>query len=236
MARDLTTAAENAILASNVLPVWFAELHFDSGIERFSTAHRDITFGGNLFSALGHFGGVSEINEASDLSANGVILRLSGVPVARVSQALSEKVQGRTAKLWSGFLDPDTHALIADPAGPFTFRMDNFAIHMGESATITLACESRAILWSKTTVRRYTDADQQSIYPGDRLFEFVAKMSEKELIWPGKGWAQLNADRQKPPPPTYAPSDPYEDDGSDAYTPPQPDGWAGSGETETDYE
>lgn len=202
MARQLTAATETASQASLVRPVWLAELAFDSGTERVTTAPRDLIFQGNTFSALGDFGGVTTMRESSDLSADGVTLRLSGVPTARISEALTEQVQGRTAKLWIGFLD-SAYQLIADPAGPFTFRMDAFEVQLGDTAEISLTCESRAILWRQSAVRRYTDQDQQAAYPGDRFFEFVPQMAEKEIVWPsaaGAAASQVSAPAPRPSP------------------------------------
>ena len=36
----------------------------------------------------------------------------------------------------------------------------------------------------RAEVRRYTDADQQAEYPGDRFFEFVAALQEAEIRLP----------------------------------------------------
>lgn len=54
---------------------------------------------------------------------------------------------------------------------------------VGDTATITLSAESRMVTWDRPRTRRYNNEDQQSRYPGDRGFEYVAQMVEKSLIW-----------------------------------------------------
>ena len=38
----------------------------------------------------------------------------------------------------------------------------------------------------RAEVRRYTDADQQAEYPGDRFFEFVPALQEAEIRLPNQ--------------------------------------------------
>ena len=184
MARDITAAVEAESQKPVVHPVLFAELDFSSGFVRAHSALGDLQVDGNTFTGLGELGTVSPVTEGSDLSANGITLGLSGVNLANVSIALGEDYQGRSAKLWVGFLDIDTLALIADPAGPWAYRMDVMEVTLGQSAVITLSAESRAALWGRANVRRYTNQDQQDVYAGDRFFEFVPEMADKEIIWP----------------------------------------------------
>ena len=56
-------------------------------------------------------------------------------------------------------------------------------IEAGETATISISVESRLVDWERPRVHRYTNADQQIAYPGDKGLEFVAQMVEKELVW-----------------------------------------------------
>ena len=56
----------------------------------------------------------------------------------------------------------------------------------GAEPSVALACESRLVDLKRAEVRRYTDADQQAEYPGDRFFEFVPALHEAEIRLPNQ--------------------------------------------------
>jgi hypothetical protein len=66
--------------------------------------------------------------------------------------------------------------------------MDVMNIRLGNPSTIQLDLNSRGVDWKNSRNSRYTDADQQARHPGDKFFEFVSQMAEKEIFWgvPGK--------------------------------------------------
>jgi hypothetical protein len=46
--------------------------------------------------------------------------------------------------------------------------------------------ESRLVDLERAEVRRYTDADQQAEYQGDRFFEYVPALQEAEIRLPAQ--------------------------------------------------
>jgi hypothetical protein len=52
-----------------------------------------------------------------------------------------------------------------------------------ETATISVSVENRLIEFQRNRVRRYTAEDQKIDYPSDKGLEFVAEISEKEIVW-----------------------------------------------------
>jgi hypothetical protein len=78
---------------------------------------------------------------------------------------------------------PQGYGIIADPIGPFRWRIDTMAIEKGKTATITLTAENRLADWDRARIRRWTDEDQKADYPTDRFFEFIPELQEKEIIF-----------------------------------------------------
>lgn len=182
MARPLTAAMEAGLAERVYRPVCFAELNFDGGTERLHTWRGNLTVDGNVFVGLGELVGVGNIVEGGGLSAEGITLRATGLTNKWLQIARDEHVHGRTARLWFGMLDDD-YALIADPDGPYLLRMDAMEITRDdETGTVFLKLQTLAVLWSQANIRRCTDEDQQNVHPGDRFFEFMPEMAEKELI------------------------------------------------------
>lgn len=182
MSRTITAAAKTESEAAVLRPVWLAKLAFDSGTTRAWSGRGDITFNSEVYQGIGDLGSIGPVEESVEHKAFGVTLRLTGIPAAMLSIALAEDVQGRTAQVWIGFLDA-SYQLVADPVLVFQGRMDTMDPSLGETVTITLTAESRLIDWDRPRVRRYTDADQQERFPGDKGLEFVSEATEKEIFW-----------------------------------------------------
>ena len=183
MSRSATGAAiTESKKAAGAKPIWLTKLQFDSGTTRAWSGRGDITFDGDVYQGIGDLGSIGPIEESVEHKAFGIRLRLSGIPAAMLSIALSEDVQGRTAQVWLGFLD-DSYQLVADPVLAFQGRMDTMDPSLGETVTITLTAESRLIDWDRARVRRYTDADLRDRFPGDKGLEFVSEATEKEIFW-----------------------------------------------------
>lgn len=183
MARSLTPAVIDAITAENVLPVIFAKMEFDTGSILVSTADRLLVFDSEIYQGVAGFGGVGQIEEAAELSANGMNLMLSGIDTNLLSIALGENYQGRPVRVWIGFLDRVTYQLIDTPALIFKGRMDTMEIKAGEKADINLICENRLADWDRPRVLRYNNETQKNLFPGDLGLQFAEQAAEKPIYW-----------------------------------------------------
>ncbi len=182
MSRNLNPATESATLAEVYRELILVELDFASGIVYAHSGVGNFIWGGKTYLGVGRLGKVSEIEETESLQANAIKLELSGVDPANVSISLNEEYQGRPARLYLAYLN-ENYQLIGDPVGPFSGQMDTMDGELGKVSTITLTVESRLVDWMRARVRRYTDADQQVEYPGDKGLEYVSQMAERQLPW-----------------------------------------------------
>jgi len=133
---------------------------------------------------VGALGAVGEIEETTEIRAVRLTLTLSPVPQEVVDIALAERsFRLRTARLWGGLLDAEG-AFVADPFPLWAGLMDTMEVVDGAEPRVSLACESRLVDLERAEVRRYTDADQQAEYPGDRFFEFVPALQEAQITLP----------------------------------------------------
>lgn len=186
MSRELTAAIQTACAAQQVAPAYLVELVFDSAPLRLWSGVGDFTWAGKTFLGAGTFGGISEIEETAKVAANGIELTLSGIPSSMISLAMAEHYRGRRAYVWLAFFSTAgvTATLIADPVPVFAGRMDTMRISdSGQTSAIALSCESRLIDLQRPRERRYTDEDQQELYPGDRGLEYVAGLQDKSVFW-----------------------------------------------------
>ena len=187
MARSVTTAFNNAIVSQVVRPLLACELEFSTGTLRFWNGYGDLTMtaGGssNTFTGLGDLIGVSAISESDQVEAIGATLSLTGIKSSIISAALSANYTNRNASIFLGLFDTNK-SVISDVYTLFKGKMDIMKIDEGpESATIVLSLENRLIALDRSKERRYTHEDQQLSFPGDKGFEFVPDLQDKEIIW-----------------------------------------------------
>jgi hypothetical protein len=187
MTRFDSALNEAAAARSSVKLFIACDLDFSSGHVRAHDGIGTIAWGGNSYDGLGKFGGIEVAEESIDLIARPVRLSLSGVPeaslpAALVSTALDEVYQGRSAILYLGLADNDTNELVDTPEILWEGMMDQMAVRLSEgSGSISLNCEHR--LRRAPRIARYTNEDQQLIYPGDRFFDLVPKIAGYKAKW-----------------------------------------------------
>jgi len=216
MTRGLTTAVQSMVDSSELSPVFLIEFQFLSGTLRFWTGIGLLDWNGETWNGSGDVIKFTGINETQETQATGLQFQISGADISHLmSAALTEDVQGRSAILWMGFMDYSASAfeitdpadgtitdpadgaiidpagtvgeLLADPIGPFEYRMDTFIIDDDpNNHTIALTCESFLASLTRPRIRRYTHEDQQIEFPGDLGLEFVTVIQNKEIKW-GRG-------------------------------------------------
>ena len=180
----LSPQAAAAATAPVATPVVLVELDFASGPIRAWTGLGPLHWAGVTYEGMGTIGAVSDIEETAELRAVRITLTLSPVPQEVVDIALAEQsFRLRPARLWGALLDAEG-AFVADPFPLWAGLMDTMQVVDGAEPRISLTCESRLVDLERAEVRRYTDADQQAEYPGDRFFEFVPALQEAEIRLP----------------------------------------------------
>jgi hypothetical protein len=189
--RSLTGATIAAFDAAHATVIAFARFDFSSGTTRYTTAGHDVEWGGVVWQGVGGLASIEEVRESDDLEAHGLKITLSGVPTSVVSLALTEPAQGRAATVWFGAINPDTRAIIADPAVEFVGLIDTLPFEDGaQTGSVIVNVESRLVAFGTPKIRRFTDADQQRRAPGDGFFRYAAALVEKELVWPSKDFGR----------------------------------------------
>ena len=187
MARNITTAFNNAVTAEVVVPFFAVSLAFSTGTLYLWNGYGDIslTAGGstNTYTGLGDATGISPIDEQSAIQASGANLVLNGVKSSLISTALSAQYTNRDGKIFLGMFDTSKN-VVADVYTLFVGKMDVMVIReTGETSTIELKLENRLVALERAIERRYTDEDQKNLFSGDKGFEFVPDLQDKQLVW-----------------------------------------------------
>ena len=183
MSRSLTSSMQTAVTADLVRPIILVECVFDSGDLNLWNGIGTLTVSSVDYVGAGTLLNIGEIAESSELQANGINVTLSGITDPLLSKARDEDYQGRELTVKLGAMD-SSNGVISDPVIVFSGFMDTMVINdSAETATIQIAVENRLIEFERTRIRRYTAEDQKIDYPNDKGLEFVAELSEKEIVW-----------------------------------------------------
>lgn len=183
MTRTLTSGMQTVATADVVRPIYLVQCAFTSGNLNLWNGMGSLTVNSVTYVGAGTLLNLSAMKETADLTANGMTVTLSGITEPLISKARDEDYQGRELKVLLGAMD-SSNAVIADPVLIFSGFMDTMRISDGaETATISVSVENRLIEFQRNRVRRYTAEDQKIDYPSDKGLEFVAEISEKEIVW-----------------------------------------------------
>jgi hypothetical protein len=179
--RDLTTAVSDALDDEIVKPFFAIEMLFDSSPLRVWTGVGEATIDGNAYTGTGTLLNVSSIEETSEIAVRGATLTLSGMPSEVISLALQEPYQGRVCKIYFGVVDGNTYSNLTEV---FSGYMDEMNIEEGaDFGTIELKVENKLIDLERARVRRFSSGYQKSVYPGDKGFDFVEDLQDKDIVW-----------------------------------------------------
>ena len=181
--RSLSASMVTEVTTAQLAPVLLASLSFSTPVYLWS-GYGNLVYNSTTYLGIGTLGTISPLEETTDLAARGLTLRLSGVPTANVSLALTENYQGRECSIMFGALSPTAGTLIASPVTVFAGRMDVMQISDdGNTAEITMTAESKLMDFKRPREIRYTDEEQQQLFPGDVGLEFVNDIQEKAIYW-----------------------------------------------------
>lgn len=94
-----------------------------------------------------------------------------------------QAVRGCLYELFVGAVDA-TYQTVIGFKKLWVGRLDSYDIvDAGETITVTAGGESRMRDQRRPAIKRFTDWWQQRRYPGDRAFEYVARMVEVPVLW-----------------------------------------------------
>lgn len=186
MNQFMTPQMQQWLRRPNISAILMTELDFASGLLRLHSGVGDALYQGMVYKGTGVLGKVGMVKQSGQVQPYRLRLTLSGIPQELASIALTEHYQNRQGRIYLAALDSFCQIVGRDTL--FSGRMDVMNIRLGKVSTIQLDLNSRGVDWKNPRNSRYTDADQQSRHSGDKFFEFVSQMAEKEIFWgvPGK--------------------------------------------------
>jgi hypothetical protein len=167
-------------------PFAMVKIELPTSTVRFFSGVGELTWDSQTWTGAGDLGFIGKIEGATELRAGKVDIGVSGLNSTVKADALNELSRGADVYIYQGFFASD-HTIVADPWLAFFGKVDQSAVtEDGEGVSITISVIDGVGSRLRRTQRRRTDADQQEIYSGDKIYEFVAD-NRYPLNWGGPG-------------------------------------------------
>lgn len=186
--RALDSSVTAALAASQVVIVQLVLLEFPGGHVALNSSNWDLVWDGVTYRGAYGLGAVSAIRDATGGSVQGVTLELAATDAAMVALALDDagEVQDTPVTVRTAILDETTYQILDAPID-FSGRCDVMSVSGARGReTISVSVESSAVDLLRGNPATYSDADQQSLYPGDRAFEYVVSQADAPVVWPSR--------------------------------------------------
>jgi hypothetical protein len=187
MGRDLPSALDAAIDAPVVRPFLGVRIETPdpvtvfTGVGRFDYADSDGSV--RNWIGAGEVGAIDTVGEQTDGSATGIKCSLLKVPSEFRDDLADQAVRGVLMELYAGAFD-ETFQVVEAMTPIWKGRLDNYVIHdAGDTLSVEVSGESRAIDQRRPSIKRFTDEYQQRKHPGDKFFEYVPRMVEVGILW-----------------------------------------------------
>lgn len=169
----------------HVILAMAADFFFDTGVTRVHTGAGNIVLNSFVYTGLGDLGSIDTISEENTASASSLSLTLSGLNSALLSQALNENCVNRDFNGYLLALNQDGTVAVADLVFK-GFISENSATLGNEDSSLNFKISNIFEKWDTGFSNRYTDESHRSRYPNDRIFRYVAQMSERSIFWGSK--------------------------------------------------
>lgn len=186
--RTIAPAAAAALAGQAVPLIGLLDLLFTVPV-RVSTTPFDVVYGGNTYKGVGNLGSIDQVDDSPG-EYKAMKFTLSGVNNDTLSIAINLDVKNVTVQYRVGVLDPTTSAILDAPL-LWTGTLDQAPVEFGsDTSTIPATAEHRGATYSLPKPLRYTDADQQKLYPGDTSLRFVASQANHKIVWPAASYGR----------------------------------------------
>lgn len=186
MSRGLTSAQTAAVTASHRQIMPLIELYFASGTLMLALGPWDYTSMSGTYIHTGPLAYVNAIAESAS-SQQGLEVGMSGLDPSIVELATTENYRGRVGRLLKAYIDAGNNGPIGEPVPWFVGRMKSMTISEDNtSASVAIQLEHYEAELSKPAPLRYSDADQQRLFPGDLGCQYSASTANTTVIWPSR--------------------------------------------------
>lgn len=181
--RDIPAEIITALDSANFRPLFLVEILFDTPLH-FSSAFGEITINSTTYFGAANLGSISSFKENSDLDPQQLEITLAGVSDASLSAIGTSNYLNRDVFVRVAMIAEDGSIIGSGAMDYFIGKTDEVRFTYDKQGAITVVARDKLSDWSRPKVERNVNADHQARYPGDKGFEFVSQVADKDIVWP----------------------------------------------------
>lgn len=180
--RDVPMALAEDINSPVLRPFMAVRIDTPDPVRGF-TGKGTIIVDGEEYTGFEGIGSLDPVRESLDGSAVGMKARLDRIPAELAPDVSAQAVRGSTFEVFFGTLNAAFTELRAFKR-IWRGTLQGFdVIDEGETLSVVVSGENRQIDQRRPAIKRFTDEWQQRKHPGDRVFEYVPRMAEINIMW-----------------------------------------------------
>lgn len=181
--QGIDSAITNRLGADHQELFFAVKAEFDTDDILIWTGKDDLVINSETYTGAGSLLSISGVEEGSELSSKGLTIALSGMDTTVLDYALTENYQNRPITLYMGFVMGGSNE-VAGVMTVFKGRMIALTINDDPNgSTITIDCENRLIDLERPCNLRYTKESQEYLFSGDKGFDRIASLQDKQILW-----------------------------------------------------
>ena len=184
-----------AVNSSSIKHALLINITINGTVYRISNAYGPITYNGNVYTQLGNFLSMTEIQGDLKITNNQLSVVLSAIPPDDGSPnymniALNSNLKGSNIKIYRAFFDTASGFYVTNQVYlRFNGYVSNYSLSENwdqdnkiTSNNITIQCNSvHGLLEKKLSGRRTNDTDEQKFYPGDTGMSRVKALADSQF-------------------------------------------------------
>ncbi len=184
----MTDAFRAALGAPVLYPALFVSVTFSTSTLNVWTGIGTLSWDGITdWHGIGTLLGISTIEDGSGVEARGTAIELSGLDADLLADCENDYQLGLPFTIYLGLFDSPPEQggnLIPLPIVVWTGATDRPILKpSAETFSITISGETRLLDLNVAADRRYTQQDQQALWPGDLGMMFVSSLQERTDWW-----------------------------------------------------
>jgi len=183
MPRAITTAMLDAMSSQFFQPAFFVQIQLSTGTVYLWTGIGPISWNSQTWSGDGSLLSVgNQIEDAATVEARGMAITISGLNPTLLASMLGDVQLGLPIIVW--LADMSGGAPTDSPLILWGGAVDQPTVDVsGSTSALTINCENLLVSMNVPADRRYTQQDQQALYPGDLGCNFVTSCQEITIFW-----------------------------------------------------
>jgi uncharacterized membrane protein YgcG len=177
-----------AVQGTSIAPVTLIDLDLNGNVYYISDAYKTFTHGGNDYTELGAFLGISNLDDNLKTTNGDIQISLAGIPssstgseVNYLNIIMTEPIKGGNVTIKRGFYDTSTWDLQTDVYTRYKGVITNFNIadafnfiSKENDYAVTVSVSSINGVLENLVVGQYTNPDSRKrIYPNDKSFDRI---------------------------------------------------------------